>query len=263
MKDPGASQVGALFDLRDYDRLLRTFLDRGYETVGYDEARARIGENRDRFVIWRHDIDFCLRRALAIARLENRAGVQTDYFVMVRSLMYNPLEAREISRFEEIRKLGHRIGLHFDASLYDGAGQPSLKDKIQRDCEILEGCLGEPVSMVTFHRPTESLLEAGISLDRRGHGYESDFFKEMAYFSDSRGSWSHGSPLESEAFAEGRPMQVLTHPIWWTGPAGQTPTQRLNEFSDGLLDEIRRNIKANCMTYEYQPTTTSTIDKDS
>ena len=238
-------------------------MDRGYETVSYGEARTRLGNRQDRFVIWRHDIDFCLRRAVEVARLESGFGVQADYFVLVRSLMYNPLDPQQNSRLEEIRKLGHRIGLHFDASLLEGADKHSLEDQIEQECKILEGCIDAPVSMVTFHRPTESLLEAGISLDRRGHGYESDFFKEMAYFSDSRGFWSHGSPLESEAFAEGRPMQILTHPIWWTGPAGQTPTQRLNDFSDGLLPEIRQHIAANCMTYEYGPATTSTIDKDS
>ena len=263
VKDPGASQAGSLFDLRDYARLLRTFLDRGYETVSYSEARSRLRNRKDRFVIWRHDIDFCLRKAEEVARLESRLGVRADYFVLVRSLMYNPHDLRVTSRLEEILKLGHRIGLHFDAGLFDGADKYSLEDQIEQECKILEGCIEAPVSMVTFHRPTESLLEAGISLDRRGHGYESDFFKEMAYFSDSRGSWRHGSPLESEAFSEGRPMQVLTHPIWWTGPAGQTPTERLNAFSDGLFHEIRQHIAANCMTYEHQPTTPSTIDKDS
>ena len=102
MKDPGASQAGSLFDLRDYARLLRTFLDRGYETVSYSEARSRLRNRKDRFVIWRHDIDFCLRKAEEVARLESRLGVRADYFVLVRSLMYNPHDLRETSRLEEI-----------------------------------------------------------------------------------------------------------------------------------------------------------------
>ncbi len=244
--------VTRLFDLRDYDRLLRTFLKAGYELVDYAEARLRLGPGRDRFAVWRHDVDFCLGRALALARVEAEHGIQADYFVLLRSQMYNLLDTRELSRLKEIRRLGHRIGLYFDFALYRDAGMNSLESRIERECGVLEDWIKEPVLMVSFHRPIESLLETEISLGDRGHAYQSDFFKEMAYYSDSRGYWTHGSPVEVAAFAEGRPMQILTHPIWWCGPARQTQTERLEDFARERLDALRVGIAGSCETYHYE-----------
>ena len=64
--------------------------------------------------------------------------------------------------------------------------------------------------MATISCPSSSLA------DRR-NTYESKFFKEIGYCSDSRGGWHHGSPLDHAALGEGRALQLLTHAIWWTG----------------------------------------------
>ncbi|MFQ5912331.1 MAG: hypothetical protein ACE5JS_04040 [Nitrospinota bacterium] len=242
--------MNRLFDLEEYQSFLSAFLEAGYEIVDFEGARDRWKQGRRRFAVWRHDVDFCLKRAADVARAEARAGVRADYFVMVKTLMYNLLDPRETSRLEEIRELGHRIGLHFDAGLHEDGGKKSLEVQIERECKILQECINRPVSMITFHRPTESLLDKEIYPGGRGHGYESVFFKEMAYFSDSRGYWRYGCPLKSAAFAKGHPMQVLTHPIWWTGPAGQGPTERLEDFAAGRLNELRQEMARNCQTYQ-------------
>jgi hypothetical protein len=61
----------------------------------------------------------------------------------------------------------------------------------------------------------------------------------MGYCSDSRGGWYHGHPLDHPSVAQGRALQLLTHPVWWTLPAGEA-TAKLKRFlleRYQLLDE--------------------------
>jgi len=64
----------------------------------------------------------------------------------------------------------------------------------------------------------------------------------MGYCSDSRGAWHHGHPLDHPAVAEGRALQLLTHPIWWTTGAGRDPAATLERFLGQLGDEVRREL---------------------
>jgi hypothetical protein len=51
----------------------------------------------------------------------------------------------------------------------------------------------------------------------------------MAYISDSTGIWRYGHPLESEAYKARKPIQLLTHPIWWM-QQGETALQKLERW---------------------------------
>jgi hypothetical protein len=65
----------------------------------------------------------------------------------------------------------------------------------------------------------------------------------MAYYSDSRGSWSYGHPLESEEFKAGKGIQVLTHPIWWY-QSKDSPEATVNHHADRAREELLRQIQA-------------------
>src|SRR5947208_126656 len=65
-------------------------------------------------VLWRHDIDFSMHRALRLAQLEKEAGVISTYFLYPHSLFYNFLSRSVIDLVLKIIELGHDIGLHFD-----------------------------------------------------------------------------------------------------------------------------------------------------
>jgi hypothetical protein len=244
--------VKPLFNLSQYEELVKAFFEKGYEFVDFEEARRRFGEGLDHFSVWRHDIDFCLQRALEMARVESDLGIRADYHVLLRSPMYNLLEPRKIEMLHKLMDLRHGMGLHFDASLYEDSDDASLGERIEEECETLESWLGSRVKMVSYHRPTEDLYQRNITLEDRSHVHEPVFFNDLVYFSDSGGQWRRGFPLESSAFASGRPIQIVTHPIWWTGKAGETPTERLNAFAAGFLDDLGREIAANCLTYNLK-----------
>jgi hypothetical protein len=70
----------------------------------------------------------------------------------------------------------------------------------------------------------------------------------MAYFSDSRGEWRDGHPLESVAFAARRPLHVLVHPVWYADPP-RSALESLESFIDRRQAASRRRLAENCAPY--------------
>ncbi len=207
-----------------YRALIAVFLKRGYRVTRFDEARPE-----EPHLILRHDIDMSLQAAEPIAEIEHELDVSGTYFVLLRTEMYNLFSAAAQISLARIRELGHEIGLHFDASLYDN-DLTTLDAAADKECRILEDATGAPVQVVSFHRPAKELLGYNKTLGGRRHAYEPLFFSEIGYISDSRGGWHHGYPLDHEAVHQGHALQLLTHPIWWGKEAGLDPTTTLERF---------------------------------
>lgn len=225
------------FSTAGYADLVRVLLGRGYAVRSFAEA-----EPDARHLILRHDIDMSLEAAVPIAEAEAALGARAVYFVLVRSELYNPFAPDGAAALARIASLGHEIGLHFDAALYDEA---TLEDAAARECAMLETFTERQVRTISFHRPHASLLGRAGTLAGRRHAYEPCFFRDMGYSSDSRGAWRHGHPLAHEAVAKGRALQLLTHPIWWQGPPA-APAARLDALLDARLDALDRALAAHC-----------------
>lgn len=231
------------FSLKCYADLIGQLIERGYREVDYPAAEADKPH-----LILRHDIDMSTEHAVTMAETETGIGVYSTYFVLLRSNLYNPFSSKGLHNLQRILELGHRIGLHFDASLYE-ADPASLEQACEKECDILEAFLGRRIEMVSFHRPVKSLLGRSGKIAGRPHAYEPRFFHEMGYCSDSRGAWHHGNPLQHEAVAQGRALQLLTHPIWWVGVQSESVMERLDSLAFNHLDYFRQDLAANCEPY--------------
>src|SRR5262249_49093982 len=66
-------------------------LIRQLKTSGYRFAQY-CDKGTDRHVIWRHDVDFSMHRAFALAQIEAEEGAAATYFVNPRCVFYNLLE---------------------------------------------------------------------------------------------------------------------------------------------------------------------------
>ena len=74
----------------------------------------------DIFCVLRHDIEFSIDRALTMARIEaDEVGVKSTYTVQLRNNTYNALSQKNIEAIQEIKKLGHSIGLHQNPPLLE------------------------------------------------------------------------------------------------------------------------------------------------
>lgn len=238
-------QTGSLrsFSWQGYHDLLLAFTDAGYSTQlfsGLDPAKQH--------VVIRHDVDFSIRAAVDIARIEADLGVCAHYFVLLQTEFYNLCSPIDWPLIREIGKLGHDVGLHFDASQYP-QDVASLEAAAEHECIILEAVLGRPVTTISFHRPAEALLGLDRELAGRLHAYSPRFFSEIAYCSDSQGSFRFGHPLDLDAFRDGKAMQLLTHPIWWQETARDNHMHILDDLHDARAALLRQEMIDNCKPY--------------
>lgn len=193
----------------DYRRLLERFISLGYNFCDL-EGLALGG----RQVFCRHDVDLSLAHAMAMAGLEKSLGVSATYYVLISTEIYNLASAEGREWLQRMYSLGHEVGLHFDATKY-AQDHEALESAAREECRILEMLSGGPVRTLSFHRPANALLGLEGTFAGRPHTYEPRFFRDTAYVSDSNGGWHYGHPLKHEAVTQGRPLQLLTHPIWW------------------------------------------------
>jgi peptidoglycan/xylan/chitin deacetylase (PgdA/CDA1 family) len=230
-----------------YEELLTDLLEREYRATAFPQFEGATGE-----LLLRHDVDFSPKSAAKLAEIEAELGVQATYFFLLRSPFYNPSAPRSLRQLEQILDLGHEVGLHFDASLYQ-TEDDSLHDAARRECERLEELIRRSVDTISLHRPSGTLQGTPEDLAGRPHTYQPRFFRDIEYCSESRGAWYHGHPLDRPAVEERRPFHLLVHPIWWDGPEAQSPQERLDNFLAARTEGLSRAIEAHCTAYEGTP----------
>jgi hypothetical protein len=194
------------FDLDHYRELLEAAKAGGYRFAGFD-LDPRPGD-----LILRHDVDLSLEAALEVARLEHAAGATATYFLMTESVFYNLAAKTGRHALEELRALGHAVGLH---AVYPHARLDERFDPV-----------------VAWHNPDPDYMSAPI--DGAANVMEPRFFSPATYRSDSNQHWRNGCPHEDLARGDFDWLQLLTHPEIWAFP-GAT----MRETMESMLDADR------------------------
>ncbi len=231
------------FTLKAYSELIGSLLRRGYQVSDYSSTEAASAH-----LVLRHDVDFDLDSAVSLAQAESQEGWRAFYFVLLRSEFYNLFSNHARAALDRLLELGHDVGVHFDAALHDGDAA-ALVAAAQHECRILEGLTGRPVEVFSLHRPAAALLDRDLEVPGRINAYGSRHFRDIGYCSDSRGAWYHGHPLEHAAVAEGRALQLLTHPIWWVHDDLVGAQAKLEGFLARRQIIIDGQLGANCTIY--------------
>ncbi len=221
-----------------YRATIQGLLSRGYGLRSFHE----LDPTRQHLVL-RHDIDQSIPAARRMADIEAGEGWSSTWFVLLRTEMYNPFSRAATQDIRAMVAAGHEVGLHLDASLYGDAA--SLEAGAAGECRALEDIAGAPVRIVSFHRPAAALLGGAGVVAGRPHTYGDRFTKETGYCSDSRGAWRHGHPFDHPAVASGTALQLLTHAVWWIGPAGRTRVERLADVLDAARSRLDDELAAN------------------
>ena len=92
------------FTLALYQELLAKWKSKGYLV----QPNTGTNHSLQKTIVLRHDIDAMPENALAMARVENEAGVSTSYFLKTRPDILIP------GIVEEIASLKHTIGYHYE-----------------------------------------------------------------------------------------------------------------------------------------------------
>jgi hypothetical protein len=208
-------------------------------------------------LLWRHDVDVSVHRAVAMARLEEDRGVTATYFIRLHSEFYSIFEWPIRTMIEEIAKNGHAIGLHFEAdpSLYL-PDEDLLEEKLELERDILEAVVETSVKAVSFHDPEAADL---LRFQRKAYAGMDNAYAYLGqagfvYVSDSDGYWRFRGLADVLTENIGANIQVLTHPEWWT-PEPMPPRGRMLRAAEGraaaalvgydtrLAERRRKNVR--------------------
>ena len=200
-------------------------------------------------IILRHDVDFCLSRALEIAKIEYKNKISSTFFMMLNSKIYNLLNKNNKDNLANIISLGHKIGLHFDASLYKEK-KVSLDAACIKECESLESLIKNKVDIISFHRPCKELIGRKSKIGLRNHTYMPELMQSIKYCSDSGGSWKYDDPEDLIKDISIKNIQLLTHPIWWTTPKNLSPGEKIAYHLKEYKYDIKKEAAKNCMPYK-------------
>lgn len=214
------------FTYTEYKKLIENLNLHGYNIASYYNW-----DKYDKSVILRHDIDYCIDKAVAMAKLEYEIGISSTYFVLITSDFYNVFSKENLAKLKSIIALGHEIGLHFDETCYDDLSD--ISGLILDEKSILEHAIGHEVRVVSMHRPSKDILEKHIEVKGMINSYSNLFFEEFKYLSDSRRRWREpvNDIIASEEYKR---LHILTHAFWY------------NEVEETLHDSVVRFIeKAN------------------
>jgi hypothetical protein len=175
------------FDLGHYRELIEAARAGGYRFASFD-ATPRRGD-----LVLRHDVDFSLEAALALAELEAELEAPATYFLMTRSEFYNLAAPSGQEAIERLRRLGHRVGLH---AVYPDAEHDSRFDPV-----------------LAWHNPDPDYMTAPV--EGFVNAMQPGFFDPEHYRSDSNQRWRHGCPHGPLERGEFDWLQLLIHPEVW------------------------------------------------
>lgn len=224
-----------IFNLENYKKIIHSFKRSGYEFIFFNEKLNQEGQ-----VILRHDIDFDVDKALEFAKFENKLGVNSTYFFLIRSDSYNFLEPKCLEKIKLIKDLGHQISLHFDPTQYE-----DFKDGLKNEIKHFEYFTDQKINVISFHRPPKYFLNLDKKIGNIAHTYQKKFFKDIKYISDSGGDFFYENPIECQEFKNFKSIQFLTHPIWWT-TTGETNIQKIENFLEEKKSSYSGHIAKNC-----------------
>lgn len=197
---------------------------------------------QERHLIWRHDLDHSIERAHRIAKIENEHGVEATYMFVISLPYYNIFDGQVRAMARDIAAMGHRIGLHFNASAYETTNWTlsSLEAAMSEERDLLSKQFQTPVDCVSFHDPTNGNL---IQFDNKVlagmvNAYGAELRNNYGYCSDSNGYWRHKPIPDVLKHAEHHALQVLTHPEWWT----ETAKPPRNRIEEALLNQTRQTM---------------------
>jgi hypothetical protein len=152
------------FTYKYYKSILTSALENGYEFISFPMLKD-YSQMRQLLCLLRHDCDNDLAAAAKMARIEEEMGIRSTYFLMLRSPLYNLMSIPNTKLAREIIQRGHWIGLHFDEFFYRDTVPEQITDYVERERTSLSYEFNVAVDVVSFHQPSEKILNNQIKLN--------------------------------------------------------------------------------------------------
>ena len=189
-------KINMLFTIQSYKNLLEMIKEQKYVLSTSSNCAPKV-------LLLRHDIDFDLILAHKMAIIENSLGINSVYLVMVGNPLYDITSKQSITLINEIRSLGHQIGLHYDPLI---SNYCNFEDQLLK----LGKTLGSEIKFYSHHQPTiygfNDKLNFKNSLDLNLH------VKDFKYISDSCMQPRENFQITFDNYSK---IQLLVHPEFW------------------------------------------------
>lgn len=231
------------FTYKAYRSLIELLKKHGYQFISYNDCNQE-----GNVVIFRHDIDNSLEKALEIAKIEQEYNIKSTYFVLLSTDFYNIFSKRSNAILKEITRLGHDVGLHFDETRYEIGHVDDLEHYINYEKAILEAALGSEINCVSMHRPSRWILDNDIQFKNMINSYSKVFFNDYKYLSDSRMHWRE-DVLKIIASNDFEKLHILTHPFWYSDTT-ETIKDKVSSFIENASKERYHQMRDNIRDLE-------------
>lgn len=221
-----------------YEHFLLAFKENGYQFVFFNE----LADAKHQIVL-RHDIDFDTNFAVQSALIEKNLGIQATYFFLLRSNFYNIFSPQDYENIMSIRRMGHAVSIHFDPSIYEDFHQG-----LQMEVNLFREFFKLDVDIISLHRPNAFFQEFDAPIFGIEHTYQSKYFRDVKYISDSTGIWRFGHPFDTPEFAQQKSIHLLIHPIWWM-QEGPTNLDKLKTYYEHRVHALKTEFVNNCIPF--------------
>lgn len=207
-----------MFSFEDYREIIRIIQSTG-RACSYQEALGR-----DEFILMRHDVEYSVKRAYDLAKVETSMDFCSTFFFQWTNNSYNLLSKRNQQMIREMHERGHHIGLHF--ALNGLTDMEQVRTQILKEVKLLSEMLDFEITEFSVHRPSPDVLREDIKLPGILNAYQDEFFSfsegvtentplEVKYMSDANHIWRYGYPTR-ENIVNHKKVQILVHPFAWT-----------------------------------------------
>lgn len=228
----------------DHYRSIIEQITHSHKTLSFKDAN-QLGRKIleiDKFVIMRHDIEFSLEGALALAEIDHSLGVRSTFFLLCTS-DYNIFEESGARIVRKILELGHDIGLHYDIALFEEM-EVDFSQAAQSMVSLMEMFWSTKIFAMSSHLPMRSGITFG--LDGIIDVYEPLYLKEIKYISDSAQKWREG--VVTSILHKYPKIHMLTHEYTWSSEGYGWDVSLLNE-AKRKFDTLWNMGQANIIKY--------------
>ena len=204
-------QTNCPFTLSEYRQLIRLAKDR-FPLIGYGEY-----QRHDRFVIWRHDVKYCVPEMSVLAKIDAEEGIKSTFFVQLHSELYNFWDEETVKQINQWVAWGHELGLHFDCGFHGDAVFGRIESTIDAERKLLEDVYGAGIFSFSYHNPNSTSLKYQDDYAGLVNAYNKNFFNgPITYVSDSNGRWREKTVRDVLTDPATIKAQINTHDTWWT-----------------------------------------------
>ena len=227
------------FTLDNYKKLLEQAIALKCHFCNYSNFH-----NVEKFLLWRHDVEFSLEIAVKMAEIEVALGIQANYFINLHSEFYSVFEKDTFSLLKKIIDLGHYVGLHFDAHFYDLKNEEELCEKLVFEKELLESMFRISITAFAYHNTIPTILQwnnykyAGMV-----NVYSQYFREDVDYCTDSTGIWRYERLEDKLKEKRSNGLQVLTHDGMWQEEV-MSPRKRVFKCIDDRAEKLKNYYDA-------------------